>query len=125
MSYRYNKTNPPESGYLLFQISIADYLLAAGDEVAQCLAFQESVGEKSQVSNLLECFILRCKCLDISLVHRISGIFGLTCSSLGILSSLLLLIGSILGLAGLYDLRISICHGLLRLNLSFLRIKNL
>ena len=42
----------------LFQISVADDLLAARDELAQSLALKQTIGKKRQVSNLLEHFIL-------------------------------------------------------------------
>ena len=80
----------------LFQIRIAYDFLAAGDEIAQSLALEKTIGKKSQVSKLLENLILGSELLDFRLVGSVSGFLGLTYSRLGILGSLLLLISGIL-----------------------------
>ena len=109
----------------LFQIRIAYDFLAAGDEIAQSLALEKTVGKKSQVSKLLENLILGSELLDFCLVGSMSSFLGLTYSSLGILGSYLLLISGILGLACFDYFRVSLCDNLLRLYLSLLSLKNL
>ena len=52
----------------LFQIRIAYDFLAAGDEIAQSLALEKTIGKKSQVSKLLENLILGSELLDFRLV---------------------------------------------------------
>ena len=74
---------------ILFQIRIAYDFLAAGDEIAQSLALEKTIGKKSQVSKLLEDFILGSELLDFRLVGSMSGFLGLTYSRLGILGRLL------------------------------------